>query len=81
MYEDPLAIDELLLSRYLEPQRSRALRGGAFVPQDVLEARLRRTSDALRADEVSGGWRFSRHVRRRPLESKRDRAESDPSQF
>lgn len=81
LYDAPLAIDELLLSRYLEPERSRALRGGPFVREETLDARLRCTADAQRANELSGRWRFSRHVRRAPVEPGRDRADSDPSQF
>lgn len=63
LYDAPLAVDELMLSRYLEPERSRALRGGVFFREATLHAALRSTSDALRANEASGRWRFSRHLR------------------
>jgi riboflavin biosynthesis pyrimidine reductase len=63
LYDAPLAVDELLLSVFTGPLPAPA-RGGAFLDEAALEARLERAAPPVEVREESGAWRFSRWTRR-----------------
>jgi riboflavin biosynthesis pyrimidine reductase len=59
LYDPPRAIDELMLSVFEGPLPA-AARGGAFLPEPAIAARLRRASAPTSVEEPSGRWTFSR---------------------
>ncbi len=63
LYADPLAIDELWLSEYLEPQLAPALRGDVLFDQAGVPADLRAAGGPSEQTERSGRWRFQRFAR------------------
>jgi riboflavin biosynthesis pyrimidine reductase len=67
LYEEPLAVDELMLSLFLEPELSEAARGPRLLRLARLEALLAPASPPAEAREQSGRWLFTRY-RRRPKE-------------
>ena len=64
LYEEPVLVDELLLSVYHAPSLGDELVGPEFVPPERLEASFARQGEAVRIDEPSGPWSFSRWLRR-----------------
>lgn len=67
LYEaDPVGIDELLLSVYLEPRLAPRYRGGRFPAPDVVARSLSLAAVPRVERESSGRWRFERYLRPRP---------------
>jgi len=64
LYEAPLAVDELILSTFEEPELPEAARGPAFLRQERVEALLRPAAPPRAVQEPGGRWRFRRWVRR-----------------
>lgn len=65
LYEEPVAVDELWLSRLLEPELPAGLAGGAFPAEERLAALFPDRSPPAAAWEESGRWSFQ--GLRRPL--------------
>lgn len=75
LYDEPLAVDELLLSVYEEAQLSPAVRGGDFLPVGEIEALFPAASSGdgwtargrkgREVKEPSGQWSFHRFLRPR----------------
>jgi len=63
LYDDPLAVDALWLSRFLEPTLAPALRGGPFLGPERLASLFARHSAPERRREESGRWCFQRYAR------------------
>ena len=63
LYADPVAIDELSWSEFLEPDLAHDLRGAVAFPRGPDRGMLQRTTPAVTIDEGSGRWRFSRWTR------------------
>ncbi|MEM1180540.1 MAG: hypothetical protein AAGM22_19500 [Acidobacteriota bacterium] len=66
LYEEPITVDELLLSTYLGSQLPTAARGGRQIPHRRIERHFRRPAPAVvtRADDgQDDDWRFERFVR------------------
>jgi len=64
LYDEPVAIDELLLSIYHAPTLAPSLVGPSFVGLDRLRTVFDYHSEPVRIDEASGSWSFSRWRRR-----------------
>lgn len=64
LYDEPVLVDELLLSVYQAPSIAEELVGPVFVSPTRLATLFARRSDPVRIDEPSGSWSFSRWVRR-----------------
>ncbi|MCP5056231.1 MAG: hypothetical protein GY937_05825 [bacterium] len=62
LYDDPLQIDELWLSEYLEANVSASVRGPRFLAPNVLDSLLATRSRAEHT-QTSGRWRFTRRSR------------------
>ena len=62
LYDDPIQIDELWLSEYLDTEVPAALRGSRFLAPSVLDSLLPTRSSAEHA-QASGRWRFTRRSR------------------
>lgn len=58
LYRDPPALDELWLSRLLEPELPAGLEAGAFVPEARLATLFPERSQPAAAREKSGRWGF-----------------------
>lgn len=65
LYADPVAVDELSWSEFLEPDLAHDLRGAVAFPRAPEAGMAQRTSPAVTLDEGSGRWRFSRWQPRR----------------
>ena len=65
LYEDPIAVDELLLSVYRGAAPPDSVRGAAFPDPDRLRRHFYVPAPAWEVREASGRWAFSRHLRRR----------------
>lgn len=64
LYQEPLALDELMLSLYLEPSLPEPARGPRLLPLERIEALLAPASEPLASPEASGRWLFKRYCRR-----------------
>jgi riboflavin biosynthesis pyrimidine reductase len=64
LYDEPVLVDELLLSVYEAPALADALVGPAFIAAQRLEEAFARRSEPTRIEEPSGPWSFSRWLRR-----------------
>lgn len=64
LYDEPVMVDELLLSVYEAPSIANQLVGPAFVSSARLETVFTRRSDPVQIEEPSGRWSFSRWERR-----------------
>jgi riboflavin biosynthesis pyrimidine reductase len=64
LYEDPLAVDELMLSIYEEKPLPTALRAGRFTDEERLRAAFTEPARPFVSHEESGRWSFHRFVRR-----------------
>jgi riboflavin biosynthesis pyrimidine reductase len=64
LYEDPLAVDELMLSIYEEKPLPTALRAGRFTDEERLRAAFAEPAPPFVSHEESGRWSFHRFVRR-----------------
>ncbi len=64
LYDEPLRIDELMLSVHEEEELAASVRGPLFLDAAVLAQRLRREGEPHASREPSGRWRFERHLRR-----------------
>lgn len=60
LYEEPLGVDEILLSLYEEPEWTEVQPGEAFFDLDELERRLPETGAPVVRRETSGTWSFRR---------------------
>lgn len=60
LYDDPVVVDELLLSVYEELPLSSGLDAGPFLSSPALAERLGPPASAVSRREASGLWRFSR---------------------
>ena len=67
LYDEPLAVDALWLSRFEEPSLAEGLRGVRFLGPEELAARFSRRSAPVHAVEESGRWSFQRYARGAPL--------------
>ena len=63
LYADPLAIDELSWSEFLEPDLAHDLRGAVAFSRSPETGILLRSTPAVTLTETSGRWRFSRWQR------------------
>lgn len=63
LYDDPMVVDEAMISVFLGPLAPEA-RGGRFLDPAAIEERMRLAGGPTRVDEVSGPWTFSRYLRR-----------------
>lgn len=59
LYADPVRIDELMLSRYREPELDERVRGPVLLSIDELEARVGAGTAPVDVREASGRWTFS----------------------
>jgi len=64
LYEDPVAIDELLLSVYCGAALPEALRGAAFPDPERVRQLFREPNAPHSTEEPSGRWTFHRYLRR-----------------
>ena len=69
LYAPPVAVDELLLSVYEEPELDERARGGAFLDREHIAALFERSRPPYRVlaesgPGVPGQWSFSRYLRR-----------------
>ncbi|MBW2244727.1 MAG: hypothetical protein JRH01_22325 [Deltaproteobacteria bacterium] len=62
LYDDPLQIDELWLSEYLEEELADGLRGPRFLASSALDSLLP-TRSRMEHAQASGRWRFTRRSR------------------
>ena len=65
LYDEPTAVDELLLSLYEEAHLDEAHRGESFIELEKIERALPRTSPGIVRNEASGRWSFRRFRRDR----------------
>lgn len=63
LYADPTAVDELMLSRYREPELDERVQGPALLSWREIETRVGRGTPPFDVDEPSGRWSFSLHRR------------------
>jgi riboflavin biosynthesis pyrimidine reductase len=61
LYKDPFAVDELMLSIYLEPTLPAAVRGPAFLSPARIAATLGSAPRGHASREASGRWLFRRY--------------------
>lgn len=66
LYDPPLAVDEILLSLYLEPQLPETQRGAPFFELAQLAEHFDTVGTPVVRHEASGRWRFQRLRRKRP---------------
>lgn len=69
LYDDPVAIDELMLSVFEEPRLDPAFVGGDFLAPAELARLLPASSRPFEVNAPSGHWSFERRRARRPLEA------------
>jgi riboflavin biosynthesis pyrimidine reductase len=58
LYDDPVAVDELMLSVYAAPELDRRVRGKPLLSHAELAARLPHATEPVEVSEPSGPWRF-----------------------
>ncbi|MCG8423366.1 MAG: hypothetical protein MJE77_36160 [Proteobacteria bacterium] len=63
LYNDPVLVDELLLSVFHGKRVPDSVRGAPFIPSETVAAMFARTAPAFSLTEPSGPWRFHRLVR------------------
>jgi riboflavin biosynthesis pyrimidine reductase len=63
LYEDPVGVDELVLSLYLEPDLPGEVRGGSFASPERIRDVFGAPRAATDSVEESGRWRFERYRR------------------
>jgi riboflavin biosynthesis pyrimidine reductase len=64
LYQEPLALDELMLSLYLEPALPEPACGPRFLPLERLEALLAPASEPFDSRQKAGRWLFKRYRRK-----------------
>ena len=64
LYEDPLAVDELMLSIFEEHALPDRLNAGPFLAPGALGERFGAPRSEILRSETSGRWRFCRYARR-----------------
>jgi riboflavin biosynthesis pyrimidine reductase len=63
LYQPPVAVNELMLSTYLERRLSRSVQGGAFFSLQQLGLIFPMAGSAFTSEEESGRWNFQRYTR------------------
>lgn len=74
LYADPVSVDELSWSQFCAPDLPHDMRGGVAFSRSPDEGPLHRTAPPVVLEEISGRWRFSRHIRARPARDRREAA-------